>query len=36
MPSDKRAPYDPMTNDDSPAVSHFATCVKAQNFRRAG
>lgn len=35
-PNGKRAPYNSMTEPDSPAVSHFATCVKARDFRRAG
>lgn len=35
-PKDKRAPYDPMPEMDSPAVSHFATCKRSSDFRRAG
>lgn len=35
-PSDRRAPYNTMATEDSPAVSHFATCAKARDFRRAG
>lgn len=35
-PNGKRAPYNAMTEPDSPAVSHFATCVKARDYRRAG
>lgn len=35
-PNAKRAPYDPMPELDSPAVSHFATCVRRSDFRRAG
>lgn len=33
-PNDKTMPMDPMPDDESPAVSHWATCVKAQQFRR--
>jgi uncharacterized Zn finger protein (UPF0148 family) len=35
-PNAKRAPYDPMPEFESPAVSHFATCKHAVDFRRAG
>ena len=35
-PAGKMAPYDPMAIETSRAVSHFATCVHAAHFRRAG
>ncbi len=34
-PSGKNAPFDRMPHDDSPAVSHFATCTRANYFRRS-
>lgn len=33
-PKDQLLPMDPMSDDDSKAESHFATCAKAQQFRR--
>ena len=33
-PMGKMAPYNSMPEEDSPAISHFATCVHAQNFRK--
>lgn len=33
-PKDQLLPMDPMSDDDSKAESHFATCPKAQQFRR--
>ena len=33
-PNGKRAPYDPTGHVDAPAVSHFATCPDAKQFRR--
>ena len=34
-PNQRTAPYDPMPQIDSHATSHFATCTKASQFRRA-
>ena len=34
-PNLKNAPYDPMPEETSIAVSHFATCRLASSFRRA-
>lgn len=34
-PSSKRAPFNPMPADHTPAVSHFATCKNVAEFRRA-
>jgi hypothetical protein len=33
-PKDQMLPMNPMTDDDAKAESHFATCVKAAQFRR--
>jgi hypothetical protein len=33
-PTYKTIPMDPMTNPEDKAVSHFATCVKAEQFRK--
>lgn len=33
-PKGKRMPIDRMPLDDSPFVPHFATCPKAQQFRK--
>jgi hypothetical protein len=33
-PSDQLMPMNLMENDESKAESHFATCPKAQQFRR--
>jgi len=33
-PANKVMPMDPMPAEDAPAVSHWATCAKAQQFRR--
>lgn len=33
-PTGARTPMDPMRLDESPAVSHFATCPKADDFRK--
>jgi hypothetical protein len=33
-PNGKTMPINPMENDESAAVSHWATCSKAQQFRR--
>ena len=33
-PQDKMMPMNPMADDDSKAESHWATCEKAQQFRR--
>jgi hypothetical protein len=33
-PAGKRIPMDPMPEDESPAISHFATCPQASRFRR--
>jgi hypothetical protein len=33
-PKGATMPMNPMNDDDSPAVSHWATCVKAEQFRR--
>ena len=33
-PADKRIPMNVMDQPTSPAVSHFATCSKASQFRR--
>lgn len=33
-PRDQTMPMNPMADDDSPAESHWATCTKAQQFRR--
>lgn len=35
-PTGKTAPYNQMPLDTSPAVSHFATCSRANQFRKAG
>lgn len=35
-PAGKMAPYNPMPDEDSPALSHFATCKFAANFRKVG
>lgn len=38
-PNNKNAPFDPMPHEDSPAISHFATCEvykRAQQMRKAG
>jgi hypothetical protein len=34
-PQGSTMPMNPMADDDSKAESHFATCVKAAQFRRA-
>lgn len=34
-PNQHTAPYDPMPQIDSHATSHFATCSRASQFRRA-
>lgn len=34
-PAGRNAPYNLMPHDDSPAVCHFATCTRANHFRRA-
>lgn len=34
-PAGKTMPMNPMESDQSEAVSHWATCPKAQQFRRA-
>lgn len=34
-PADKMMPMNPMPSEDSPAVSHWATCRMAIQFRRA-
>ncbi len=34
-PIGRKAPFDRMMHDDATAVIHFATCPKAQHFRRA-
>jgi hypothetical protein len=34
-PTGARIPMEPMPLDDSPAVSHWATCPKAADFRRS-
>ena len=34
-PKDQTIPMNPMPDDDAKAESHFATCVKAAQFRRA-
>ena len=33
-PKDQVIPMNPMPDDDAKAESHFATCPKAQQFRR--
>lgn len=33
-PKGASIPMDPMANDESPAISHWATCPKAKQFRR--
>lgn len=33
-PKDATLPMNPMHSDDDKAESHFATCVKAAQFRR--
>jgi hypothetical protein len=33
-PSGKLIPMNPMPQEESPAVSHWATCEKAAQFRR--
>jgi hypothetical protein len=33
-PKDQVIPMNPMADDDAKAESHFATCVKAAQFRR--
>jgi hypothetical protein len=33
-PNQKRIPMNPMAWPHSPAVSHFATCPKADDFRK--
>ena len=35
-PAGKNAPYNPMPELNSAAVSHFATCPRAAEFRRTG
>ena len=35
-PNQRLAPFNPMPDIDSHAQSHYATCAKAQDFRRAG
>jgi hypothetical protein len=34
-PKDQLMPMNPMSDDDAKAESHFATCPKAVQFRRA-
>jgi hypothetical protein len=34
-PNGSRVPMNPMSSDDAQAISHFATCVMAAQFRRA-
>lgn len=34
-PKDQTIPMNPMSDDDAKAESHFATCIKAAQFRRA-
>jgi hypothetical protein len=34
-PNDQVIPMNPMAGDDDKAESHFATCVKAAQFRKA-
>ena len=33
-PAGKQLPMDPMENDHSPAITHFATCPFAAQFRK--
>ena len=33
-PNEATLPMNPMNHDDAPAVSHFATCPMAAQFRR--
>ena len=33
-PAGSLMPMNPMAQDDSEAISHFATCEKAKQFRR--
>ena len=33
-PSGHRIPMNPMETDDSPAITHFATCEFANQFRK--
>lgn len=33
-PNGNHIPMNPMPQPDSPAISHFATCVKAEQFRK--
>jgi hypothetical protein len=33
-PDGKKMPMDPMNDQDSPAISHFATCPEAGRFRK--
>ena len=33
-PAKKTAPFDPMPEPESPAVSHFATCPEADRFTK--
>lgn len=35
-PAGKQIPMNPMENDDTPAITHFATCSKAAEFRKTG
>lgn len=34
-PNDQVIPMNPMSDDDAKAESHFATCPKAKQFRKA-
>ena len=34
-PAQRNAPFNPMPHEDAPAVSHFATCTRANSFRRS-
>jgi len=33
-PAGKQIPMNPMETEDSPAITHFATCSKAAEFRK--
>lgn len=33
-PSGRKMPVNPMPNAESPAISHFASCLKADSFRK--